>query len=215
MNDPGVPFTVIIPAFNEARRIRRVIEVARRTPGVREVLVVDDGSTDQTGRVAQAAGARVVRLADNLGKGAAMLAGVQAAATDLVVFLDADLLGLTVAHVRALVEPVALGEADMTMGLFGAGRHSTDLAQRLAPFLSGQRAMRRETFLAVPGLADTRYGVEVALSAYAREAALRVTKVPLPGASQVMKEEKHGFWRGFASRLRMYWEIVRSIWLYL
>lgn len=214
MSEQGVAFTVVIPAYNEARRIRRVIEVARRAPNVGEVIVVDDGSTDQTARVAQAAGARVVRLAANMGKGAAMLAGARECRTEVVLFLDADLLGLNVGHLEALVRPVVLGQADMTMGVFGAGRHTTDLAQRLAPFLSGQRAMRRETFLAVPGLEETGYGVEVALSTYARDEALRVVKVPLVGVSQVMKEEKQGFWRGFASRLRMYWEIVRSFWMY-
>lgn len=215
MSGVTASFSVIIPAFDEARRIRRVVEVARRTPGVAEVIVVDDGSTDTTSRVAQAAGARVVRLPENQGKGAAMLAGARSATTELVVFVDADLLGLTVGHLLALVEPVASGGADMTMGLFDAGRKSTDLAQKLAPFLSGQRAMRRDTFLAVPGVEEARYGVEVVLSAHARDAALRVEKITLPGVSQVMKEEKRGFWRGFGARLKMYWEIVRSSWLYL
>ncbi len=215
MSAPRVPFAVIIPAYNEARRIRRVIEAARRAPGVAEVIVVDDGSADQTARVAQGSGARVVRLPGNRGKGAAMWAGAQAAQAPVLLFLDADLLGLTPAHVLTLVEPVAAGQADMTMGVFGAGRATTDLAQKLTPFLSGQRALRRETFLAIPNLAEARYGVEVVLSGYAREAGLRVEKVSLPGVSQVMKEEKHGFWRGFAARMRMYWEIVRSTWLYL
>ncbi|MDI6870390.1 MAG: glycosyltransferase family 2 protein [Bacillota bacterium] len=215
MNASKVPFSVIIPAYNEARRIRRVIEVARRTPGAVEVIVVDDGSEDHTARVAQGSGARVLRLPENRGKGAAMLTGAQEARTELVLFLDADLLGLTPAHILALVEPVATGRADMTMGVFGAGRRTTDLAQKLAPFLSGQRAMYRQTFLAIPALAEARYGVEVVLSAYAREASLRVERVTLPGVSQVMKEEKHGFWRGFLARMKMYWEIVRSTWLYL
>ncbi|MGE5553203.1 MAG: glycosyltransferase family 2 protein [Betaproteobacteria bacterium] len=215
MNASLVPFSVIIPAYNEARRIRRVIEVARRAPGAAEVIVVDDGSSDQTARIAALSGARVVRLLENRGKGAAMLAGAEEARTRLLLFLDADLLGLTVAHVLALVEPVAQGQADMTMGVFGAGRTSTDLAQKLAPFLSGQRAIRRETFLRIPNLAEARYGVEVLLSSYAREAGLRVEKVSLPGVTQVMKEEKHGFWRGFAARIKMYWEIVRTTWLYL
>ncbi len=215
MKRQEVPFSVVIPAYNEARRIRRVIEVVRRAAGVAEVIVVDDGSADHTARIAQGSGARVVKLPENRGKGAAMLAGAQEARTGVVLFVDADLLGLTPAHVLALVEPVAAGEADMTMGVFGAGRRSTDLAQKLAPFLSGQRAMRRETFLAIPNLAKARYGVELVLSGYAREAGLRVEKVSLPGVSQVMKEEKHGFWRGFAARMKMYWEIVRSTWLYL
>jgi glycosyltransferase involved in cell wall biosynthesis len=215
MNEPRVPFAVVIPAYNEARRIRRVIDAARRAPGVVEIVVVDDGSTDHTALVAQASGARVVKLPENRGKGAALRAGAEDAQAPVLVFLDADLLGLTPAHVLALAEPVAAGRADMTMGVFAAGRARTDLAQKLTPFLSGQRALRRETFLAIPNLAEARYGVEVVLAGHAREAGLRVEKVNLPGVSQVMKEEKHGFWRGFGARLRMYWEIVRSTWRYL
>jgi hypothetical protein len=49
------------------------------------------------------------------------------------------------------------------------------------------------------------------MSNYAKEEGLRVVKVSLPGVTQVMKEEKLGFWRGFMMRLRMYWEIVRTL----
>lgn len=205
-----MPYSVVIPAFNEARTIRRVIEVARRAFGASEVIVVDDGSRDVTGRIAAAAGARVVRLAENLGKGAAMVAGARAATCDVVLFLDADLLGLTTALVANLAGPVVDGKADMTIGVFGAGRAATDLAQFIAPNLSGQRAIARSTFLDLPGIAESRYGVEVALSNFARDLGLRVAKVSLPGVTQVMKEEKRGFWRGFVQRLRMYWDIVRT-----
>jgi hypothetical protein len=208
--DNASAFTVVIPAYNEARRIRRVIEVARRCPGVAEVLVVDDGSGDQTSRVSSAAGARVVRLRENQGKGAAMLAGATAASCEVLVFLDADLLGLEVTHLQALAGPVLAGKADMTMGLFESGRISTDLAQKLTPFLTGQRAMKRSDFLAVPGVAEAGFGVEVAISHYAKEAGLRVTKVTLAGVSQIMKEEKRGFRAGFWSRLKMYRDLVRS-----
>ena len=208
----ATPFSVIIPAYNEERLVRRVIEVAERTRGAAEVIVVDDGSEDRTAAVAAAAGARGVRLPENRGKGAALLAGAYQARSEVLVFLDADLLGLTEQHVAALVEPVAAGTADMTMGVFDAGRRRTDLAQKLTPFLSGQRAVRREMFLRVPGLEEARFGVEVVLSGYAREAGWRVAKVSLPGVSQVMKEEKRGLWRGLRARMEMYWEIVRSLW---
>lgn len=205
-------FSVIIPAFNEERLVRRVIEAAGRTPGTAEVIVVDDGSVDRTAAAAEAAGAKVVRLPENRGKGAALLAGAREARSEVLVFLDADLLGLTCQHVAALVEPVASGAAEMSMGVFDAGRRTTDLAQKLTPFLSGQRAVRRELFLRVPGLEEARFGVEVVLSAFAKEAGWRVTKVSLPGVSQVMKEEKRGLWRGLRARIGMYWDIARSWW---
>ncbi len=203
--------TVVIPAYNEARRIRPVIEAAKRAPIVGEIVVVDDGSSDHTGRVAASAGARVVRLGSNLGKGAAMLAGAGESSADILVFLDADLVGLQPEHVIQLAEPLLKGRADMTVGVFAQGRKSTDLAQFFAPSLSGQRAIKRSVFLNVPGLQDARYGVEVLLTSHARAMGLRVEKVTLNGVSQVMKEEKRGVWRGIRSRLQMYWDILRGL----
>jgi glycosyltransferase involved in cell wall biosynthesis len=81
----------LIPAYNEAARIAGV--VARAKPHVREVVVIDDGSTDQTAAAAQAAGAIVVRHEKNKGKGGAILTGLDYLAHSPAaygIFLDAD-----------------------------------------------------------------------------------------------------------------------------
>jgi glycosyltransferase involved in cell wall biosynthesis len=80
----------IVPAHDEAPRIARVVEAAKRHV---PVLVVDDGSTDDTAEIAEAAGARVIRQAPNRGKGAALRAGFAAALTEgaeAVITLDGD-----------------------------------------------------------------------------------------------------------------------------
>jgi len=182
-----------------------------RSPVVDEVIVVCDGCEDDTAAVARRFPVKVVELPQNVGKGGAMMAGVHSTDARIILFLDADLIGLRQAHIRDLVEPVTSGTADMTLGVFDHGRLATDLAQRLAPFLSGQRAVRREVLEDIPDLEQTGFGVEVALSRYAERHGLRVVKVPLPGLAQVMKEEKAGLWRGFRARMRMYWEILKSV----
>jgi glycosyltransferase involved in cell wall biosynthesis/putative flippase GtrA len=89
--------SVVLPAFNEGERIAQSVETLRATLGGEigadnlQVLVVDDGSTDDTASEAQAAGADVLIQPDNRGKGAAVRAGVIAAAGRSVVFTDADL----------------------------------------------------------------------------------------------------------------------------
>jgi glycosyltransferase involved in cell wall biosynthesis len=198
---------VLIPAFDEAATVATVVGVARAA-GIGPVVVIDDGSVDDTGRVAARAGAEVLRLGRNLGKGGAMAAGARSRGERVVVLLDADLTGLTPEHVRRLAEPVLRGEVEMTRGVFVEGRWRTNVAQRLLPVLNGQRAMLRERLLEIERLEDTGYGVEVAISHHAKRSGWRTRDVSLAGVSQVMKEEKRGPWRGLLVRLAMYAEIL-------
>lgn len=199
--------TVLIPAYNEEATIAQVVQTAKEAGF--PVVVADDGSQDRTAQEAAMAGAKVVRLGENRGKGGAIAAGLQAVATPLVLLVDADLLGLRPHHLQALLEPVARGEAEMTVGVFQGGRLSTDLAMRLTPFLSGQRALWTEALRAIPGLEGARYDLELLLTRHAKRQGWRVRYLPLPGVSQVMKEEKRGLLKGFLHRLRMYGEILR------
>jgi glycosyltransferase involved in cell wall biosynthesis len=201
---------VLIPALNEANTVAAVVRAAR-SAAVGEVLVIDDGSDDATAAHAKAAGAKVLRLEQNLGKGGALLAGARQRSEELVILLDADLVGLRPAHVHALVRPLLHGEAEMTRGVFEGGRWMTSLAQRLMPVLNGQRALRREDLLAIEDVAESGYGVELAISEHARAANWRTVDVPLRGVSQVMKEEKLGAVRGASVRLRMYLSIFATL----
>ena len=161
-----------------------------------EVFVVDDGSFDGTGEAAQQAGGRVISLTSNRGKGGAVAAAATTIDADVLVLIDADLTGLKATHLEALARPVLSSETDMTRGVFVGGRWQTAAAQRLTPQLNGQRGIWRELLLSVPGLEATRYGLEVAITEHARRSGWTVQDVPLMGVSQVMKEEKRGFWRG-------------------
>lgn len=200
----------IVPAYNEAANIIPVLLTLMAHPRLSEVLVVDDGSVDETAAVARGTGARVIRLEQNVGKGGAMCEGARHTDAEILLYIDADLVGLSSEHIDLLLAPLLDEGADMSVGLFDEGRAATDLAQRLAPFLSGQRALHCRVIEGAPGLAETRYGVEVALEKYARQAQLRVSKVRLCHVAQVMKEQKRGVVKGFAARVKMYWEILRA-----
>ncbi len=202
--------SVIIPAFNEAQRLPDVLQAVRAATLVDEIIVVDDGSTDNSAEIARTCGAhRVLRSPRNRGKGSALHAGALAASGDLLVFLDADLHGLTASHVDQLIAPVYHDEAEMTVGIFNSGRAPTDFAQHLAPNLSGQRCLRRAFFLSVPYLDRSRSGVEIAMTTYAHTLKLRQATVVLDGVTHRMKEEKLGVVRGVYSRWRMYTDIVK------
>lgn len=201
----------IVPAYNEELTIGAVIAALQSSPLVDEIVVVSDGSWDRTAEIAREAGVTVVELEQNLGKGGAMCAGTCHTDADVFLFVDADLVGLKRNHVESLLHPILDKRAEMTVGVFEKGRLVTDLAQKITPFLSGQRAMTRQLFEQIPDLKDRGYGVEMALSLYVNKHHSKVEIVNLPNLSQVMKEEKRGFWRGFRQRLRMFWEILRAV----
>ncbi|MGB4181798.1 MAG: glycosyltransferase family 2 protein [Dethiobacteria bacterium] len=200
----------IVPAYNEEKTIGAVLGVLTKCRLINEVIVVSDGSTDDTVKIAlQFDGVQVVELPENRGKGGAMKAGLEQTAAEIVLFLDADLIGLTEDHVNALLQPVLENQALMSLGVFEKGRIATDLAQKVAPYLSGQRALQRDLLRDLSDLDLTRFGVEVALHRYMEENKIPVALVNLPDLSHLMKEEKLGLWKGLAARGKMYWEIIK------
>ncbi|AEM78777.1 glycosyltransferase family 2 protein [Thermoanaerobacter wiegelii] len=201
--------SVVIPAFNEEKNIGRVLSVLETIDLIDEIIVVNDGSTDDTKEQALKYNVKLVDLEKNQGKGKALKAGIDNSKGDIIVMLDADLIGLTEKHFFNLVSPVLKNEADMTIGIFSGGRKSTDFAQKIAPFLSGQRAIKRQFLENIEEMEISRFGVEIALNRHAEKNKLRVVNVPLENMSHVMKEEKLGLIRGFYARLKMYFDILK------
>lgn len=201
----------VIPAYNEEETITEVVSVVKQVEDIDQVIVVSDGSTDATAECARLAGAEVVELPENLGKGAAMKVGVDRTDAGVILFLDADLIGLKPRHVLDLLAPVVRGEAEMSIGIFEGGRIATDLAQVVAPYLSGLRAVRRGLLAAISDLEIARFGVEIALTKHTRKAGTRVVEVGLDNLTHRMKEEKLGLVKGFTARMKMYWEIMKTV----
>jgi glycosyltransferase involved in cell wall biosynthesis len=191
---------VVIPAYNEADRVGATVTAAKTLPGVDAVVVVDDGSRDATAAVAREAGARALRYARNHGKAMAMMVGARevaeldrrrpAGGPRHLLFLDADL-GATAAGAGPLIEPVAAGEADMTVAVFanrvklgghgfvvrlaGSGiRRATGWAP--AQPLNGQRCLTRAAFEAARPLARG-FGVETAMTIDLMRKGMRVVEV--------------------------------------
>jgi glycosyltransferase involved in cell wall biosynthesis len=191
-----VRVSVVIPAFREVGRVGETVSAAGdglRSAGYEhEILVVDDGSPDATAGEAEAAGARVIRLARNRGKGGALTAGFSAAGGDVLLMLDADLRA-SAAEAAALLRPVVDGRADMTVATFPrveGHRGGFGLVMRLARWglrragappmgapLSGQRALSRAAWERI-GRLDPGFGLEMGLNLDAARLGLRVVEVP-------------------------------------
>lgn len=208
--EPREKVAVIIPAYNEEERITSVLEVVLQTPLVNEVIVVNDGSTDKTAEVVSHYPAKLVNREANGGKGAALVSGIEATKADILAFVDADLVGLKERHLEEMIKPLLDDPSiSMTVGKFKGGRTRTDLAQVIAPNISGQRVVRRSFLEGMPDFSKARYGVEIAFTRHAKQSKSKTKEVLIDEATHVMKEEKLGWTRGFLSRLQMYLDIVR------
>jgi polyisoprenyl-phosphate glycosyltransferase len=203
--------TAIIPAYNEEQTIGNVLDCITKVEEITQIIVVSDGSTDKTAEVAASFNIEVIELVENVGKGGAMKAGIERCSNENVVFLDADLIGLTEKHVKDLIMPVIYNETDMTIGIFKNGRIVTDLAQKVTPYLSGQRAVKKTVLDRIPNIDITRYGVEVALTKFADKNAISSKEIYLEDMTHVTKEEKLGLIKGMQARFKMYWDIVKIL----
>lgn len=200
----------IIPAYNEEKTIGEVLKILTMLKVLDEIIVVSDGSDDNTAKEAGRYDVRVIELNENQGKSKAIFTGLKYSNANTILMLDADLIGLTAEHVMALLNPVLSGDYDMSIGVFKHGRGATDFAQKIAPYLSGQRAINRWLFEKLNSYNIKDYGIEMALTKIAEKDNIRVAKVQLWDLTHVMKEEKRGLWVGLLSRVKMYWDVVFS-----
>lgn len=152
--------SIIIPAKNEAAVIADVVSSVRRLYKEAEIVVVDDGSTDDTANLAERAGARVVSHPVSLGNGAAVKAGARATSGEILVMMDGD--GQhKAANIASLVDKLAEGY-DMAIGARDSGSHagvgrlaanglynvfaSMISGHRILDLTSGFRAVRADLF---------------------------------------------------------------------
>jgi hypothetical protein len=217
----------LVPAHDEAERISATVTAALSIPGVHRVLVVDDASTDGTARLAEDAGAEVLRLLENVGKGAALDAGLSVLLddADVLLLLDGDL-GASAAQGALLLGPVERGRADMAIAAFPRpkGKAGFGLVKGLARLgirvlggsrgrafaagapLSGQRAMTRACWERVTPFAFG-YGVEVALTVRALRSGLRVVEVETTMSHDATSRDA----AGFAHRGRQFLHVARAL----
>jgi glycosyltransferase involved in cell wall biosynthesis len=227
---PSGDVAIVIPAKNESDRIQATLKAAAGVPGADMLVVVDDGSVDDTGFVAENAGAIVLRHGRTRGKGAAMETGAEAvgllergedrAVPRHLLFLDADL-AESAAYGAALVQPVRDGEADVTIAVFServrAGGHGFVVALsgsgirratgwRPAQPLNGQRCLTRAAFEAARPLAPG-WGAETGMTIDLHRLGLRITEVEVPMAHRATG----GDWRAQLHRARQFAGVARAL----
>jgi glycosyltransferase involved in cell wall biosynthesis len=205
----------IIPTYNEERNVAGVLQALCSSEILDEIIVVDDGSVDDTLEIVQQYAKndrrlQVIRHERNKGKGQAILTGWGATSATYLLLLDADLHELSSSHILALMTPVLEQRADMTLGLFWGGHFFTDLSSWGMPFLTGQRGLRAEILSHISQDAAAGYGFEVALTIAANQQGFHKHIVPLKGVWHPPSEFHRGGLNGLIWRFRMYGQIIRG-----
>jgi len=210
--------SVLIPAYNEEEKIADTVKSALSLPGVFQVVVVDDGSSDNTAVKAKAAGAEVKRVFPNRGKGNALNEGAKLVKGDIVVLLDGDL-GNTALEAEKLIDPVLQQKADMTIAKIVSSKGSggfglvRGLARNGVKFLtgkemncvlSGQRAMSKAVLAQLLPFSEG-FGVELGMTVKALNSGFTLLEIPV-----AMKHSETGKdIRGFIHRGKQFLHILK------
>ena len=205
--------TAIVAAYNEENTIADVLRALTTSPLIDEVIVVSDGSTDETVAISRTFDVRTIALRENRGKGYAMRVGVDYSSNDTLFFVDGDMLNVTERTIESLVLPVLHNRSDMNIGVRHRGPvlDFLHLKMQCGPVLSGIRVMRREVFERVPPQYQERFKIEAALNCFCSRSGFRQQHTIIYELGHVIKESK----RGLADGLRARWEMSREVFLLL
>lgn len=215
--------SIVVPVHNEARTIEAVLDELAHVPIDKEIIVVDDASTDDSAeRIHRHVSVGIAaRLHVNQGKGAAVRYGMAHATGSILVVQDADL-ELSPSVITALVEPIRLGRADAVYGSrFLEGRGNVRLSRwlvnrlltrltnrvfgsRLSDMETAHKAFRSE-YLPMLELESDGYEIELELTAKLVRLGARIVEIPSPYKPRSRDEGKKIGWRDGVTTLRAFW----------
>ena len=221
--------SIVIPVYNEARTLERLVRAIEAVPLSleKEIIIVDDGSTDGSREIMQRLGHRMISMERNSGKGAALRRGFSAAEGDIIIIQDADL-EYDPKEYPLLIQPILDGDADVVYGsrfitVFPRRvlYFSHYVANTLVTFLSnvftglnlsdmetGFKVFTRSAMKAIlPCLTADRFGIEPELTAQIAKHRLRVYEVGISYKGRTYAEGKKITWRDGVAAI---WHIIRS-----
>ncbi len=201
----------IVPVYNEGKRVGGVLKALVGHPLISEVIVVNDGSTDDSEKVLKKVrGINLISYKKNKGKSFAMMTGMKMAKNDLVLMIDSDLQGLRAKDVTALVEPVLEGVADVAMTM---RKNSLGIYKMMGlDFVSGERIFDRRS---IPDLGElgklSCFGLESHLNNLIVKQGARLAVVNWKNVVTPRKAVKFGFFEGSKRDFKMVMEIVNYL----
>ena len=226
INRENFKLTIVIPVFNESGTIHDIIAAVEATPYPKEIIVVDDGSTDGTRDILDAiqnANVKVIKHARNQGKGAALQTGFSHAAGDIIIIQDADL-EYDPEEYPILLKPILEGKADVVYGsrFAGHGAHRVlyfwhYVGNRFLTLLSNlftninlsdmetcYKVFTREALAGIE-IKEKRFGFEPEITAKMAKKKLRIYEVPISYYGRTYEQGKKVDWK----------DGVRALWCIL
>lgn len=202
--------TAIVPAYNEAERIGKVLEVLTSFKKFKEIIVIDDGSTDKTGEIAKRFNVKYIRNEINRGKGASMDIAVKQAESDIIFFCDADVVGLNHKILEETITPVLEDKVEMFIAMRNRKLYFLSFVLVFVPLLGGERALTKRLWLNLPEKYKDRFKIETALNFYAKYYYNGLDYKVFSGLTQTIKEKKYGLKSGIKQRWGMYKDVMKA-----
>jgi polyisoprenyl-phosphate glycosyltransferase len=177
----------IVPAYNEEKNIHQTLLLLTKSGLFDQVICINDGSTDNTKTEAKRVGGVIlIDLKKNHGKGYAIVHGIKKAQTDTLIFIDADLIGLTPKHIQNLITPLSAGVYRAVVGYPAGG-----VDDFLKP-ITGERAYWKEDLVPhLDNMAKKGYGLELYLNYLFHDK--KVLPLPLKGVKNTLKHNKQNY----------------------
>ena len=179
--------SAVMPVFNEEKTVKRVVEVLVGNPQVDEVVVIDDGSSDDSLAILKkfATKIKLISIKKNKGKGWAVAKGLRKASGEIILLTDADLVNFNDDYIKKLLEPMGKNGVEVVVGCLRKGKYVP------APFarLTGERVYYKKDLL--PHLKEmraTRFGLEIFLNHLFKDK--KIKKVSLVKLQGLYKYEK-------------------------
>ncbi|MFH0757264.1 MAG: glycosyltransferase family 2 protein [Bacteroidota bacterium] len=206
--------TIIICTYNEEKTICDVVKACRLFNERCEIIVVDDGSQDNTGPLLRSLNKtirfRYIKLPENMGKSYAMTIGIENACNDILLFFDADSIGIRKEHFHDILMPMLDNKADMVLGHTAA----TFMNIRLTPFkaFTGERVLRKKDIMPIlDEIRNIRFGIETYINLYFQTHGKRISYVFLDGLKTLNKYKKTTLIKATGQYFREGHEIASTI----
>ena len=186
--------TAVVPVYNEERTIKNVLGILTSSDRIDKIIVIDGRSTDDTPNVIKKFKVNITTLKKPKGKGYAVKVGTKNIKSDIILFCDADLIGLRKEHIDKLLEPIFKKNAAMVIGLRDKGNFIANMIMPYFPLTGGERAILTRVFMEIRKTPLIEgWGLESVMNDYCKKKKLKVVKVKLEGMDHIgLQTKKYG-----------------------